>query len=250
MKTNKLCYCLILTLTACSSSSNSGSSGTLESPEAGDTQSLRLISRQVSISDGRSSVTTYQYDETGHLIGLEIDGQSYIYDIDSMSRILSVSLEEAGAAERTTALHYYDPIAGLRRIDYMGTVDSITNLGVSSFDLYKFNGNLATGMERRHLLFEEIVLDAVVDDSAGFLMSNYEFVYDGLKLIQVLIDNNADGVVDTQRDFSYNADGTVSSALETGASQNAYVFVYEQGACNNNWGNSTHRYFCVPLNGL
>ena len=101
----------------------------------------------------------------------------------------------------------------------------------------------------RIIPFEEIVLGGEVDESAGFIFSRRVFEYNGERLVRELLDNGGDSGIDVQRDYTYNSDGTLSSVLTTGTSTSTAVFVYEEGGCNLNWGNSTHRYFCVSVDG-
>jgi len=232
---------LLVSVYGCSSSSST--------PGDAEIQTLRLISEQVSLSNEISSFTNYEYDERGNLIGSVTGGSMLTYSINSDGSIIEIVGTNDGVPAQSSLLHSYDPIGGLRRVDNLASVQNIGVIGVSAFDLYEFDGELATSMEVRTIPFEDIVLDAEVDESAGLVLSRTEFEYDGQRIIRELIDNDADGGTDSQRDYTYNSDGTLSSVSSSGASTSSTVYLYEQGACNLNWGNSTHGYFCVSIDG-
>ena len=235
-------------LCGCSSSTGTSDEGASDSPGAGDT--LRLISEQKSFSSGDIVTTNYEYDDSGNLIGEVIDNASLTYNTDTDGILIDSVYSDDRTTFRDSQIFHYDAIGGLRRVDSLGFIEGVGILGVSFFNLYKFEGDLATSLERKILPFEEIFINAEIDDSAGSIVSITEFKYDGQRLIRELIDVDVDGVVDWLRDYTYNSNGTLSSTLQTGTSANSSVFVYEQGACNYNWGNSTDRYFCVTNNGL
>jgi len=176
-----------------------------------------------------------------------VNGTSaFSHNIDSNGRIISIDVttDEFEILSRLT--YFYDPIGVLRRIDFLGSIEGVV-IGVSSLDWYEFNAELATAMETRIISFEDITLSVAVDDSAGFVLTRTEFEYDDNRVVQELVNDDVDGIVDFQRDYIYNSDGTISKTLNTGTSANPRVFSYEQGPCNLNWVNSTHRYFCVII---
>ena len=232
-----------ISLAGCSSSSSTqqtnndnpdlsteGLSGTASS-------TMRLVSTQISFGSGRSRTTEYEYDNAGNLSGLSFDGITHRYTIDAQGKIVERDISFGGPPSTPADAYYYDPVGGLRRID-------ITNAsGVRGIELYKFDGELATNYEFR--ILDAAVRPSQVDENTGQFLQKDEFVYENGRLIRTLIDDDGDGVVDKQRDYSYNPDGTLSTALESGASPSSFVYTYEPGACNNNWGNSTHDYFCV-----
>ena len=228
----------------------SGSSSATEAPAVGD--ALTLKSEQISFSNGQFATISYEYDEFGNLIGLvrDIPFVKYEYDIDANGRIKNTSASVDGVTFRASQIFYYDSIAGLIRKDRLGFIEDVGILGVAGIDVFKFEGDIATSLELRQIPFEDISINNRPDDSAGFIISTIEFEYDGERLIRELIDENGNGIVDTQRDYTYNYDGTLSSTLGAGMSANSSVFLYEQGACNHEWGNSTHRYFCVTTDDL
>jgi len=235
-------------LCGCSSSTGTSDEGASGSPGAGDT--LRLISEQKSFSSGDVVITNYEYDDFGNLIGKIIGNARLTYNTDTDGTLINSVYSDDGIASRDSQIYHYDAIGGLRRVDSLGFIEGVGVLGVSFFDLYKFEGDLASSLERKILPFEEITINAEIDDSAGSTVSITEFKYDGERLVRELIDADVDGVVDWRRDYTYNSDGTLSSRLQAGTSANSSVFVYEQEVCNHNWGNSTDRYFCVTNNGL
>jgi len=240
-------FVLIMALCGCSSSSNMSADDDADSPAEGG--SLRLITEQESFSNGNSRLTNYEYDDRGNLIG-SVSGSTVLsYTIDPNGRIIKVDGSANGVDFPTSPTYFYDPVRGLRRIDFPGYIEGVGVIGVSAISLYEFDGNLATALEHRVIPFNEIALGAQVDDSAGEIVTKIEFEYDGERVIREKISENPDSLEDRQRDYTYNSDGTLSSVLETGISVVSYVYSYEQGACNLNWGNSTHRYFCVSSDG-
>jgi len=238
----------VTALCGCSSSSSTSDVGNSSSLGAGNT--LRLISEQRSIGNGNSIITSYEYDEIGNLIGSVSGGTILSYSIEPNGRIIQIDQSVDGVAAQASLIHIYDSIGGLRRIDNLASVQGVGVIGVSAFLLYKFDGDLATALEIRNIPFEEIVLNGQVDESAGVVSASIEFEYVGERLVQELIDSDSDDVVDRQREYTYNSNGTLSSVLDAGTSVRTYVYSYEQGACNQNWGNSTHRYFCVFSEGM
>lgn len=241
----------LVVLGGCSSSSSPSDEEDFSSVNNGNTQTLRLISSQVTSSNGDSVVTSYKYDESGNLIGSVIGDFVFTYNIEPDGKIIDIAISTDGVNFRAAQNYIYDENERLRRIDDLGYIEGVGVLGVSRLDIYKFENELATVLETRVLPFEEIALNAQVEDSAGSIWIRTEFEYDGERLVRELIDNRVltdnieDGVVDTQREYTYNSDGTLASALDTGSSSSSYIYTYEQGACNTNWGNSTHGYFCV-----
>jgi len=249
MKSNiVLLLTVINVLVGCSSSTNTSNDGTSNSVGSADTPKLRLISSLTTFSDGKTSSTSYQYDEKGNLVGAIIDDFTFSYEIDSSGKISKVSVSGDGVAIREAEIYHYDSIVGLRRIDGLGFLEGVGIIGVSRFELYKFDGVLATSLETRRLPFDEIELDVEVEDTAGTLVSRTEFIYDGDRLSREFIDTEADGIPNERRDYTYNSDGTLASTMVLGKSTSVYS--YEQGPCNLNWGNSTSRYFCITADGL
>lgn len=237
---------IIFTVCGCSASSSTVGDDGVDFSGAGDAQPFRLIRKQTSFMDGSSHVVSYEYDQVGNLIGLVSGNTILTYSIDTDGRIINVVGSVDGIPLQATLIYIYDVTGGLKRIDNLGSIEGVGVIGVSAFDLYKFEDGLATSLETRIIPFEEIVLDTPVADSAGFIRAKTVFEYNDGRLVRELVDD----VVDIQRDYMYNSDGTLSSALDTGASTNSHVYSYEQGECNLNWGNSTHRYFCVSGNEL
>jgi len=211
-------------------------------------QTMRLVNVQTAFSSGRTSTTTYDYDASGNLIGLSFDGglfdiTRHTYEINSGGQIINRDMSFDGIpALAPPDAYYYDSVGGLRRIDF--TNDS----GVAAIMLYKFDGSIATNFESR--IFDSPVNANSVDENAGRFVQKIEYQYEEGRLSGELIDDDGDGVVDFQRDYSYNQNGTLSSALDTGTSPSSFTYTYEKGACNNNWGNSTHNYYCVVDNSL
>lgn len=238
----------IFTLSGCNSSSGSSDEDVSDLIGAGDT--LRLISEQRTSSSGDIVTTNYQFDDSGNLVGEVTGNASLTYNIDTNGRIIDSVFSDDGITFRDSQIFHYDAIGGLRRVDNLGFIQGMGVLGVSAFTLYQFDGDVVTSSEGRSIPFDDIIIDAEIDDSAGFITFTTEYRYDDERLVQELVDLDVDGVVDWQRDYTYNADGMLASTLQTGTSSNSTVFVYEQGACNLNWGNSTNRYFCVSNNGL
>lgn len=240
----------LFTVCGCSSSSSTVGDDGVDSPGAGDAQPFRLIRKQTSFMDGSSHVVSYEYDQVGNLIGLVSGNTIFTYSIDTDGRIINVVGSVDGIPLQATLIYIYDVTGRLKRIDNLGSIEGVGVIGVSAFDLYKFEDGLATTLETRIIPFEEIVLDALVVDSAGFIRAKTIFEYNDGRLVRELVDDDGDDIVDIQRDYMYNSDGTLSSALDTGASTNSHVYSYEQGECHLNWGNSTHRFFCVSGNGM
>ncbi len=236
-------------LSGCSSSSNNFNAEDIDDVTGG-IQMLRLISEQRSLANGNIVTTNYQYDETGNLIGSVSGNNIFTYNIEPDGRINSISGATDGVIAQAILLHFYDPVGGLRRIDNLASLDGISFIGVSFFEFYSFENDLATTLESRRIPFEDIILNGEVDDLSGELVAITEFEYENQRLVRELIDDNGDGVIDTESNYNYNANETLSSVVSTGASANQSVFIYEQGSCNLNWGNSTHGYFCVPANSL
>jgi len=235
------CFALI----SCSSSSTGSNSNEAETTDAHNQITMRLLSESRSLADGRSSLTTYQYDEHGNLIGEITGAQVVTYNIEVDGRIIDRTATFDGVPAEAKLIYRYSTEFGLRRMDNLASTDGVTFIGVSSIHVYGFADGLATASESRRIPFEDIAPNIQVEDTAGILMSTTKFNYDGEQLVQADIDSNADGVVDTVRSYIYNSDGTLSSTSETGESGVSNVYIYEQGACNNNWGNSSHRYFCI-----
>ena len=240
----------LIAVCGCSSSSSITEEDGFGSIGTGSSQTLRLVSKQTSYVDGSIDVVSYEYDQLGNLVGL-VSGNTIInYNIDTDGKIISAVGSADGIPLQASKIYYYDGVGRLRRIDNLGSVEGVGVIGVSAFDLYKSENDLPTTLETRIIPFEEIVLNVQVDDSGGIIQTKTMFEYSEQRLIRELVDYDGDDVVDVQRDYTYNSDGSLASAFDTGASANSYVYSYEQGACNLNWGNATHRYFCVSGNGM
>lgn len=241
----------LVTLFALCGCSSTSSSSNEERPDSLDADNnLRLNSVQITFDSGNTITNIYEYDENGNLTGWSNDNISVIYSIEANGRIIGSKVSIEGSTFRDLEIYHYDEIGGLRRTDFLGFIEGVGTIGVSSIDVYKFEGDLATTLESRRIPFEDININIQPDDSAGIVVSNTTFEYEGDRLIRELIDSNGDDEVDTQRDYTYNSDGTLSSTLTSVVeaqmtSASSRVYSYEQGACNHNWGNSTHRYFCV-----
>ena len=241
---------VFIVVCGCSSSSSTTGEGGSDSIGTGSAQTLRLISEQTSFVDGSTNVVSYKYDQLGNLVGFASGNTIFNYDIDPDGKLISGVGSADGIPLLASKEYYYDGFGGLRRIDNIGSIEGVGVIGVSAFDLYKFENDLAITLETRIIPFEEIDLNVQVDDSAGSILTKTMFEYSEQRLIRELVDNDGDDVVDVQREYIYNSDGSLASAFDTGASANSYVYLYEQGACNLNWGNATHRYFCVSSNGM
>ena len=76
-----------------------------------------------------------------------------------------------GVPAQAILLHFYDPISGLRRIDNLASRDGISFDGVSFFEVYLFDNELATTLELRRIPPQDVTLNIEPDDLSGNLES-------------------------------------------------------------------------------
>jgi len=87
-----------------------------------------------------------------------------------------------------------------------------------------------------------------VDESSGTVTARFNYTYENNQLVEKTYDSNNDGIVDEIEVFSYNPNGTLATTTNSSVTDGVIysaTFTYEQGKCNNNFGNSVSRYYCV-----
>lgn len=229
-------FLLVLALSAC------GSSG-----DASVSTTQRLVETTRSLATGTVETETIEYTNSGNLLRevFRRDGEIYwtsTYETNDDGRLIRRSDDtNQDDLEDLSSTYSYVDGQGLRRID---RVDS--NMLIYQVDIFQFEGARAISRETRNT--DDVVSSDLVDESSGTLVAQRNFVYENDRISRNNIDTDGDGAIDRQEVYRYNPDGTLAtttlSSVTEGAISSA-MYVYEQGSCTVNGGNSVTNFFCV-----
>lgn len=227
---------LLIILSACDSSDKTNNATT-----------QRLVETTRSFSNGSTDVITTEYTASGNILRQTFsrDTETYlttIFESSDDGRFIRRSEDSnQDGVEDSFSTYVYTDGLGLSRINRIRS-----NMLIDEIDLFQFENSLAMTRDTRNI--DDVATSELVDESSGTLETRRVYIYENNRITSTDIDTNGDGEVDRQTVFSYNPDGTLATTVLSSLSEgviSSSSYVYEQGVCNNNSGNSSTSYFCV-----
>ncbi len=249
-----VCASFLLVLSSCSSSDdnlvvNADDSSSISSDDSNENQTLRLIESIRNLSDGTIETISSEYSESGNMVRDTVrrNGEIAITrQIESTpdGQLIrrSEDIDQDGFEDNASLYEYTDG-PGLTRIYRVGP-DKL----IYAFEVFQFDGNVAVSSVAREI--DDATTPDLLDENSGTFIARFNFAYEEDQLVEKTRDDNDDGIVDSIQVYSYNPDGTLASTTNSsvaGGVIDSTTYVYEAGKCNNNFGNSVNRYYCVTI---
>jgi len=244
MNFSRLALPLISALFVCTACSSSGGTD-----EPDDSLPYRLVQITLTLSNGDTAVITTQYTASGNIGGriFQENGETTLETtFETLANGQFVRRSEDNnqdGMEDFSSTYIYDTDNGLRRINRIGSSGLIEQI-----EIFEFSDALAVSRDSRDIV--DVEPSDLVDEASGTLNFRRVYNYENRRLTSTDIDTNGDGEMDRQEAFSYLPDGRLATSVVSSLTEGVITssdFLYERGACNNNFGNSASDYFCISV---